>query len=147
MSFNNISVTQFASKTAGTFLENHSDFLNYAYTGIEEFEMTKKGYAPGDNLTFKIYGYPTVQTGPVVTPQAIVDKAQPYTVLDEDWLNIPYQINLKNMNLQVVGGKLGFMGKPFDNPNDAKSINPEAKTFIDRYGRPAGLAIDAFIGR
>ena len=146
MSFNTFSVTAFVSQTLGTFLENHSNFLMYAYDGIREMHAARDlHYAPGSTVNFKIPGYPTVQLGASVTAQAITDKVIPYTVTDNDWFNVPYQINVKNIGLEVVGGKLAFTKAPFDNPNKGKSINPQARTLIDNYSRPAALAIEAFV--
>ena len=143
---NSFSVTDFTSKTLGTFLESHSNILKYAYRGVKEFEKaTGAGYAPGNNVDIKIPGYPTVQRGVAVTAEDVIDRVVSYQLTNNDIYNFTYDIDIQDIGIQVVGGELAFSGNPFKNPNDAKELNPQAVAMIDNYVTPAGQVIAADI--
>jgi hypothetical protein len=141
MADNNIFLlTQFTSKTLGTFVKQRCPMLATSYRGVEEFN-DHAGYGVSDIVNIKKPGYPTLQLGVATTAEAIIDAVQPYTVADTDIYNTSYDVNIRKIKMQVVGGRVAFSGDPNFNPDNAKEINPQAKTMIDNYIYPSAVTI------
>lgn len=142
---NNVfSLTAFTSKTLGTFLIQKCSLLATSYRGVEEFN-DHPGYGVGDVISIKEPGYPAVQRGLSTTAEDIIDAVQPYTISDNDIYNVTYNVNVRKINMQVVGGQVAFSGDPNVNPDNAKEINPQAKMMIDNYIYPAAITIKGAI--
>lgn len=141
---NTFFLTDFTSKTLGTFLLQKSPLLSTSYRGVEEF-VDHGSYGVADVVNIKIPGYPAVQTGTSVTPIGITDKVNPYTISDDDIYNVPYEVDIRKIKMQVVGGRVAMMGDPNVHPDNPKEMNPQARTFIDNYVYPAGIALKAAV--
>jgi hypothetical protein len=141
MADNNVfALTDFTSKTLGTFLLQKCPMLATSYRGVEEFE-NHPGYGVSDVIGIKKPGYPTVQRGISTTAEAIIDAVESYTISDNDIYNISYDVNIRKIQMQVVGGRVAFCSDPNRNPDNAKELNPQARSMIDNYVYPAAIAI------
>lgn len=141
MADNNVlSLTNFTSKTLGTFLHKMCPFLGTSYRGVEEF-VNHPGYGVSDVVNIKKPGYPTVQRGVAVTAEDIIDEVAAYVLSENDIYNVTYNVNIKKLNMQFVGGQVCLSGDPNIDPNDDKLANPQARTLIDNYVYPAAISI------
>ncbi len=144
MALNSFSVTAFTSRTLGTFLRQQSPFLGLSYRGVQEFEEfsdSNRGYKPSDVISIKIPGYPTVQRGLSVTPEAITDRVVPYTISNNDIYSTDYTIDIRQLTMKIEGDIIAFTKDPNDDGNGGKDMNPQAKTYIDNYVVPSALVI------
>jgi len=110
--------------------------------GVDEFQKNRHGgWAPGKTIDIKLPGNPAVQLGIAVTAQDITDVTAAYTLSDQDVYNVTRAINIQDIGVDVVGGKLAFTSNPFEDPKNSKRLSPQARTFIDQYAFPAGQSI------
>lgn len=133
---NFLSLTSFTSRTLGTMFQQYSPFIKLSYKGVREFQ-DHRGYGVNDIISIKIPGYPAVERGLTTIAAPIVDRVVPYVISDNDIYNVSYNINIREFGMHFVGGKASFMGSPNLNPDSAKNMNPQAKTYIDNYVTPA----------
>ncbi len=133
---NSLNLTSFTSRTLGTMFQQYSPFIKLSYRGVREFQDIR-GYGVNDVISIKIPGYPAVGRGLAATADPIVDRVVPYIISDNDIYNVSYNVNIREFGMHFVGGKAAFMGSPNLNPDSAKDMNPQAKTYIDNYVTPA----------
>lgn len=120
-----------AQKTA-EFFEFQSPILNTA--NREYVETFGQGsYATGGAINIKIPGYPAVQMGLSVTPEAITDQVIPFVITsDNDLYSVPYQISLYEQKFNILG-------------NEGALTKAVKKAIIDNYAWPAFLSLEGEI--
>ena len=141
---NVFSTTDFVVRVLGTYLKNHSAFLAVSYRAIKEFEKgsLQGGFAPGDNVDFKIPGYPDIQRGLAVTAQDIVDQVISYKLTEDDIYNFTYEIDIQSIGLNVVGGEVAFTKNPYSDKTPTE-LSPQGKQMIDDYVTPGAYRLAA----
>lgn len=143
---NTFALTDFTSRTLGTFIHQYSPFIFLSYRGVREFEDMRT-YGVSDVLDIKIPGVRNIQTGLTLTPGGITDKTVAYTISDADIYSDIYEVDIRRIKMQVVGGRYAFMQDPNKNPDNAKEINPQAKVMIDDYIYPSYTGINGRLER